>query len=330
MRLPIVICLAIVAGALPYVLARYLIAEGSPRALIALSIGSMMAMAMALVVVLGTIVGPATLPTRVLPSLVGRCVDAAGQLFLHPVQHWPRIVAALLLVGSAVRLVWAAVHTIRASRRERGLLASLPAHPVDEQGLVYEVESNRPLALTVGTLMRPRVYISTGLLDRVSPETIAAVLAHEGAHARGRHGSLQSLGRTVSLAFSFFPPMRLAADHLILGLELAADERAVEVVGDPIVLAHALVDVAAHSQRPLAGALAAGADGIGARVRRLTMARPPDRATRRRAGSFAAVFAGAVFVSLALSLPLSARNLAGAARSDAVHAVCHLPHDDPM
>jgi beta-lactamase regulating signal transducer with metallopeptidase domain len=175
--------------------------------------------------------------------------------------------------------------------------------------------------------MRPRIYISNGLLGRVSPETIAAVLAHERAHARGRHGSLQSLGRTVSHAFSFFPPMRLAADHLILALELSADERAVEVVGDPLVLASALVDVAAHTRGRPVGSLAAGSDGLGARVGRLTRSRPSDRATRARAGSFAAAFAGAVLLSIALSLPLSARNLTGSARTEAVHAVCHLPHD---
>ena len=329
MRLVIVICLAVVAGALPYVLGRYLIQEGSPRALIVVSLGSMLSMGMASVVVLGTIVGPATLPTRALPALVERCVDAAGQLFRHPVQHWPRIVAALLLLGLAIRLIWSAVHTIRAARGERALLSSLPAHPIDEQGLVHVVDCDRPLALTVGTMRRSRIYISKGLLGRVSPDTIAAVLAHERAHARGRHGSLQSLGRTVSHAFSFIPPMRLAADHLIIGLEVAADECAVKVVGDPVVLASALVDVAAHTQGRPVGALAAGADGLAARVGRLTRSRPPDRATRGRAGSFAAAFAGAVLVSIALSLPLSARNLTGSARTEteAVHAVCHLPHD---
>lgn len=326
MRLVIVICLAIVAGALPYVLGRYLVQEGSPRALIVVSLGSMLSMGMASVVVLGTIVGPATLPTRALPALVERCVDAAGQLFRHPVQHWPRIVAALLLLGLAIRLIWSAVHTIRAARGERALLSSLPAHPIDEQGLVHVVDCDRPLALTVGAMTRPRIYISKGLLGRVSPDTIAAVLAHERAHARGRHGSLQSLGRTVSHAFSFIPPMRLAADHLIIGLEMAADECAVKVVGDPLVLASALVDVAAHTQCRPVGALAAGADGLAARVGRLTRSRPPDPATRGRAGSFAAAFVGAVLVSIALSLPLSARNLTGSARDEAVHAVCHLPH----
>ena len=327
MRFAIALGLAIVAAALPYVLGRHLIGEGSPRALIAVSLGSIVAMAMASVVVLGTIVGPGTVPTRALPALVERCVDAAGQLFRHPVQHWPRIIAALLVLGLVIRLIWSAVRTIRAARRERAMLASLPARPLDDQGLVHVVECDRPLALTVGALRRPRIYISRGLLGRVSPDTIAAVLAHERAHARARHGILQSLGRTVSHSFSFFPPMRLAADHLILGLEFAADEGAVRIVGDPVALASALVDVAAHTKGRPAGALAAGADGLGARVGRLTSSRPPDDASRRRAGSFAAAFAGAVVVSIALALPLSARNLTGSARTDAVHAACHLPHD---
>jgi len=327
MRLVIAVGLAAIAGALPYILGRFLIREGSPRALIAVSSSSMMAMAMASIVVLGAVVGPATMPTRTLPALVERCVDAADQLFRHPVQHWPRIVAAVLLLGVAIRLIWSAAHTMRAARRERAQLASLPARPIDERGLVHLVECDRPLALTVGTLMRPRIYISRGLLGRVSPSTVAAVLAHERAHAHGRHGGLQSLGRIVSHAFSFFPPMRLAADHLILGLELAADERAADAVGDPVVLAAALVDVAANTHDHPAGTLAAGVDGLGARVARLTGSRS-RRATRRRAGSFAGGFAGVLVVSIALALPLSARNLTGSARVEAVHAVCHLPHYD--
>ena len=328
MRLAIAFGLAIVAAVLPYVLGPYLLGEGSPRALIAVSLGSMMSMAMSAIVVLGAIVDPASVPTRALPMLVERCVDAAGQLFRHPVQHWPRIIAAILVLGLVARLMWSAVHTVRATRRERAMLASLPTRPADEHGLVHVVECDRPLALTVGALLRPRVYISRGLLGRISPVTTAAVLAHERAHARGRHGSLQSLGRTVSHAFSFFPPMRLAADHLILGLELAADERAVEVVGDPILLASALVEVAAHTQDRPAGALAAGADGLEARVRRLTSSSALDRARERRVGAFAAAFAGVVFIAIALALPLSARNLTGSSRTDAAHAVCHLPHDD--
>jgi beta-lactamase regulating signal transducer with metallopeptidase domain len=44
------------------------------------------------------------------------------------------------------------------------------------------VETNRPIACCVGYL-KPEVYISRGLLVRLEPEHLKAVLAHEYAHA---------------------------------------------------------------------------------------------------------------------------------------------------
>ena len=324
MNLAVAFGLAVIAGSFPFVIGQRLVRQGSPQALIVVAISSMASMALASVVILGMIVGSASLPTRALPTLVERCVGAAGQILRHPIQHWPRIIAAMLLVGIAARAVWAVVMTGRTARRQRTALLDLPS-AVTSRGHVV-IASDRPFAFTAG-VVRHQVFISQGLIDRLSPEAVKAVLAHERAHAEGRHGSLHIIGVAVARAFSFLPPMRMAADQLVLGLELAADERALAEIEDPTVLATALIDVAHQTREHPLGSLAASATGLGTRVRRLTQ--PADERTSRSRPLFgrgAVVFSIATLLVLFAALPLSARHLTGTDRAEAAHAVCHLPH----
>jgi Zn-dependent protease with chaperone function len=326
MNLAVALGLATIAGSIPFVLGRRLERHGSPHVLIVVAVTSMASMALAWVVILGMIVGSAALPTRSLPTLVERCVGAAGQLLRHPIQHWPRIIAAVLLLGITVRAVWAVFATLRAARRERTALLGLPS-VVSSQGHVV-VASDLPFAFTAGALMHHEVFISQGLIDRLSPGAVRGVLAHERAHADGRHGSLHIVGVAFARAFSFFPPMRTAADQLVLGLELAADQRALTELDDPMVLAAALIDVAERTKEQPAGTMAASATGLGTRVRRLTQiaaARRPAP-SRRLFGRSAVLLSISTFLVLLSALPLSARNLTGTARAQAAHAVCHLPH----
>ena len=325
MNLAVALGLAAVAGGFPSVIGRRLVRRGSPRVLIAVAVTSMASMALASVVILGMIVGSASLPTRTLPTLVERCVGAAGQLLRHPIQHWPRIIAAMLLLAIAARAVWAVVMTGRTARRQRIALLGLPSAITSEGQVV--IASERPFAFTAGVLLRHEVFISQGLIDRLSPAAVQAVLAHERAHAEGRHGSLHIVGVAVARAFSFLPPMRLAADQLVLGLEMAADERALTEINDPTVLATALIDVAHQTREHPVGSLAASATGLETRVRRLTQP-ADDRAPRQRSlfGRGAVLLSVATLLVLLAALPLSARNLTGTGRAEAAHAVCHLPH----
>lgn len=325
MRLAVALALTAIAGSIPYAFGRRLAYRGSPTALVVVAISAMASMAVASVVILGSVVGSAAVPTRTLPTLVERCVGAAGQLLQHPVQHWPRIIAALLLLAISARAAWAIFVTSRAARRQRAALLGLPSS-ISARGHVV-IASDHPFAFTSGALSRHEVFISQGLIDRLSPEALTGVLAHEQAHADGRHGSLHLVGVALARAFAFFPPMRAAADQLVLGLELLADQRALAEVDDPTVLASALIDVAEHTKDQPAGTLAASVTGIGTRVRRLTQiaaARPPD--ARPLLGRAAVLFSIATFLVLLAALPLSARSLTGTARAEAAHAVCHLPH----
>lgn len=327
MRLWPIAALAVAALLLPIAGSAVIRREGTPTQVIAFSLASLVAIATALIVGLGTIVDPSALPVRDLPALVGRCVDAAGRILEHPIRHWPRIAASILLVAVIVRLIWSFVATIRDARSRLKIVDAigLDVPSSDLGGMdVLVVPADQPFAFTVG-LRRRRVVVSESLFTHLGEEERLAVLAHEHAHVRSGHALLLTMGAVLSRAFPFFPPVRLCVDQLLAGLEMAADAAASRVVGNPFIVARALVALAPHAPRSTLG-LGVAEAAISDRVERLTRsAATPTRARRIRVGSVLFSMTSLAFVLL-LALPASARVLSGDGRAIAIHAACHLPH----
>jgi Zn-dependent protease with chaperone function len=122
--------------------------------------------------------------------------------------------------------------------------------------------------------VRPRIVLSQGAVDALSADQLAAVVAHEQAHARGRHDLVIQPFRAWQQTFPFAPAARQATAAVELLVEMTADDAARRRCG-PAPLAAAL------------GALAeAGEDGaadaqVTARAARLTA--PPRPLPRRTA-----------------------------------------------
>jgi Zn-dependent protease with chaperone function len=133
---------------------------------------------------------------------------------------WPILLLAGLAVatvaGDLPQRLWRA-HGVARTLEALALPAAapMPWRTVDMDG---------PLALTAG-LIRPRIFISTRLLEALSPAELAAVLGHEQAHRRRRDAVRQVVAEV--LARLHLPPIRrrLLAD-LSLAAERACDEEA--------------------------------------------------------------------------------------------------------
>ncbi len=294
---------------------------GGPRATIAIALGALVATASSVVVLLLAVVDPPDLPASDIPHVIGRCVEAAGQFFSHPVSHWPQIIAAFALLALGIRLAYAAIVTLWDARRTRVDLARIGTAVA---GFIV-VESTELMAYTVGSGRRV-VVMSSGLLSQLTLKERAAVLAHERAHVRGRHTALLAIARVVVRAFGFFPPARIAARQLVLGLESAADDAAALEVGDPIAVARTLLRLAEHPG-PLtpASALGAGESDVVTRVRRLT--RDDAGTTRPRpVGFLVTAMTLLLLTSLLVVLPATRRTVSAAAQGREAHAMCHLPH----
>lgn len=103
------------------------------------------------------------------------------------------------------------------------------------------VDSDIAFALTAG-LVRPAIYLSSGLLKALSPAELAVVVGHEHAH-RQRRDALRSFIADL-LSRLHLPPIRrrLLAD-LYLASEQACDEHAVLPVGDRLCVAETILKV---------------------------------------------------------------------------------------
>lgn len=104
---------------------------------------------------------------------------------------------------------------------------------------VVLVRADRPLVFTQG-LLHVRIWLSTGLLQRLNDAELEAVLRHEGHHCQA-HDPLKVFAvRCLSRALFFVPVARNLADAYGLAKELAADAQAAQAMGDARPLASAL------------------------------------------------------------------------------------------
>ena len=124
-------------------------------------------------------------------------------------------------------------------------------------------------------LVRPRVLLSTGVLDHVSHAQLEAIVRHERAHLR-RHDPLRlMLARALADALPAHAAMRTLATVLPLTQELAADRAVLSAVGAE-ALATALLKIG-DALGPLQGQPVAvgGFSALNARIDQLLGDSPP-------------------------------------------------------
>lgn len=111
-------------------------------------------------------------------------------------------------------------------------------------------------AFTVGFL-RPVIYLADELPMRLSPRELAAVVAHESAHAERRDPLRLSLVRFLAGMLFWLPAVRRLAEDFADEAEIAADDAAarIDVPSAPLTLASALVTTAAAFTPGAAGPL---------------------------------------------------------------------------
>ncbi len=162
---------------------------------------------------------------RVAPGAAHR-VDLAGVRLTYPVVN----AAAVLLLGLAVlggavllvtaRAAWRQVQATRRMTRSLPVIRRLAGQPS-----VLLVAADAPVAFCAGWL-RPRVYVSTGVLDRLSDRELQAVLAHERQHRALRDPLRLAVGRVLCQALFFLPVIGALHSDYADAAELTADAAA--------------------------------------------------------------------------------------------------------
>lgn len=116
-------------------------------------------------------------------------------------------------------------------------------------------DDSEPYALCIG-MLHPRIVVSTGLLEHLGREELAAVLAHEELHRRRRSPLRQIVARVTARALFFIPLLDDLLEVHLVEEEILADRTSSAIVGRR-ALASALTTL---SSAPIS---MAGASGFG-------------------------------------------------------------------
>lgn len=211
---------------------------------------------------------PVSLVHLDLASVVDACALFVRQQYSTAGGALACSLGAALGIAIAVRVAWCVAQGLRTMRRTQGQQherLNLVAR-ADEALGVLVVEHPGCGAYCVAR-RRGRVVVTTGTLASLDGDQLAAVLAHERAHLRGRHHLVNCLAQALHTAFPFVPVLRFAGDAIAELSEMIADDVAVSRGANRLTLATALVRLA-ESHAPI-GALGAGGSTAVARVRRL-------------------------------------------------------------
>ncbi|GLZ14584.1 integral membrane protein [Actinomadura sp. NBRC 104425] len=199
------------------------------------------------------------------------------------VWHVAALLAAVTLAAVLLAmLAYAVVRVVRARRRHRALLALISRRDAAVPGTLV-LDHPAAAAYCVPGVRSSKVVVSAGTLELLDPAELAAVLAHERAHARERHDLVLLPFASLRQVFPQIGLVGRCLDAVELLIEMAADDRA-RRHRSPRELATALLRFAAA--RPAAapsGTLGvATADDIPvmARVNRLLQPVPLGRPTR--------------------------------------------------
>lgn len=198
-----------------------------------------------------------------------------------------------LLAGGALWISIAAYKVVRHTqsvRRQHRVLASL-APPSQDQQDVHRLPTQAPIAVTSG-LWRHTIYLSHGLLERLTPSQREVVIQHERAHQSRR----DNLSRWLMMSACAHLPKRVSKpvlDHYVLATEQLADRHAALHVGSGAQVADTLLQVARLST---ASTMAAARfnDGEAVRERIIELLQPRTSSRTRTILILLALFIGAL------------------------------------
>ncbi|ACZ83083.1 M56 family metallopeptidase [Streptosporangium roseum] len=270
---------------LPRLLIRGELAERAPRLAIAVWLAACTSAVAS--VILSALA--AAVPATVIGHGLAEFFEACAAMLSHgaPLTS-PGTRAALL--GAAViaaRITYCGAAILVRARRERrqhaGMLNIIGRHDGELDAVVLDHDEAAVYCLPG---RKGRAVITTAALRSLAPEQVAAVLAHEQAHLRGRHHLVLAAAEAFHRAFPGLPLFTRARSEVARLVELLADDVAARR-HSRIHIAAALVRLA--TGRAPAFALGAGGETALTRVKRMLNPAAPLGHRERIAGLSAVV-----------------------------------------
>lgn len=214
-----------------------------------------------------TVTVPSAVVSANIAELLDACVMAVRAQYATPggaLLHAVGATATLALVARATYLLITGLRTARRARTEHLAQVRLAARrDRDLDALI--VDHTTAAAYCLPGRART-VVLTTAAVAALDADELAAVLAHERAHLRGRHHLVGAVADALARTVPFLPVFRWARAEQARLLEMIADDRAA-TGADRHTVARALVHLAEGSVP--AAALGAADVAALARVQRL-------------------------------------------------------------
>jgi uncharacterized protein (TIGR03435 family) len=150
---------------------------------------------------------------------------------------WLELLLGVWVCGILVGLVfWA-----RSVRRMRAILRN--AKPLDLHLPIPVVTAPGRLEPGVFGIWKPVLLLPEGIAERLTPEQLEAVLAHELRHVHRRDNLTAAIHMLVETVFWFHPAVWWIRTHLVEEREHACDEGALRLGSEPHVYAESILKV---------------------------------------------------------------------------------------
>lgn len=209
-------------------------------------------------------------------------------------------VALALLAG----VVWLAgimvvlgAWLMRALRLRHLVRSAMPLVESRFNGLGLEVKiSSSKIEPGIVGICRPVLLLPDGILQRLSPQQLDAVIAHELCHVRRRDNLTAAVHMAIAAVFWFHPLVWWIGTRLVAERERACDEAVVAAGADPHAYAEGIIKVCrlyVESPLPCAAGVGGGAT-LKDRVRRLAERWAARRLSRAWRAALAVVAVGLI------------------------------------
>jgi beta-lactamase regulating signal transducer with metallopeptidase domain len=174
----------------------------------------------------------------------------------------------LLRIGTAYFMIQKQVRAANKWSQPARLKHLISTYQLTNQ--VVQIDNPQPTAFCFG-LYKPRIYISSTLVSRLSTPELAAVLLHEQHHLKKSDSLTLFIAALLQMCFPFFPVLADLSYRYRLQAELEADQAAISGLGDKKPLLSVLKKMLLSDSTPVFATAALSDRTLSTRIEYLTL-----------------------------------------------------------
>ena len=228
--------------------------------------------------------------------------QALGGVATEPAPHKTGFLPIVLLTVWTCGFLAVALSRWRQWLRIRGAVRA--ASPLTIEGDVPVMSSPTLLEPGIFGISRPVLLLPEGISDRLSPEHLRAIVAHELCHVRHRDNLAAAIHMAIEAIFWFHPLVWWIGSRLVEERERACDEEVLRLGSKPAVYAESILKTCQfYLESPLACVSGITGSDLKKRIVRIMTQHLAERLTLSRklllAGVAIAIIAGPLLSGLA-------------------------------